>query len=157
MTFSVSFLCLGKLKDAHWQHAYNEYEKRLRPYVHITLHEIREQSFTEKDSPELIKQKEATAILDAIPKGSYVVALHETGTSFSSVDFAHFLHKKTANGTRIVFIIGGPLGLHTRVLERADLQLSFSAFTFPHQLVRILLLEQLYRAVTILHKKTYHY
>jgi len=154
---NITIISVGKFKESYWREAAAEYEKRLGPYIKLTIHELIEESFGKDDPAEITKAKEAEKILKHIPDRSFVIALDEHGTEFSSVGFLEFLDKKTADGTHVVFVIGGPRGLHAAILERADATISFSQLTFPHQMMRVFLLEQLYRAITIMHGKSYHY
>ena len=104
-----------------------------------------------------IKQIEAEKIEKKITPGSLIIALHERGKQMDSVQFSNWLEKKSQDGTEITLVIGGPLGLDPEFLERVHLQLSLSELTFPHQMVRVILFEQLYRAGTIASGKVYHY
>jgi len=155
--FNIQILCLGKLKENYWQEAELEYLKRLKPYAKIKLIELPEEPFRENDDTEIIKQKEAEKIKKNLPKDSLIIALHETGKEFSSKEMAEFLQANSARGETIVFIIGGSLGLHESILKLAHKQISLSRLTFPHQMVRPILLEQIYRSGTILNNKKYHY
>ena len=156
--FTLHLITLGKLKETYWQEAEAEYLKRLGPYAKITIHELREESFSEKDQPEIIKKKEAEKIMDRISKikADQVVILDEHGKNFSSIEFSQTLQKLSANGS-ILFIIGGPLGLDESILKIANLKLSLSSFTFTHQMARVILLEQIYRGVMISQNRKYHY
>ena len=154
---NIVILVLGKLKETYWADAEQEYLKRLKPYAKISIHELREEPFGMSDDREKIKEIEAKKVVAQIPDNSIVIALHEYGEEYASPAFAQFLEKKSEQGQTITFIIGGPLGLHSTVLKKAHYQLSLSQLTFPHQMVRTILLEQLYRAVTITKGKQYHY
>jgi 23S rRNA (pseudouridine1915-N3)-methyltransferase len=156
----VHIITLGKLKETYWQEAVAEYLKRLKPYYKIQIHELREEPFGEKDQPETIKQKEAEKIKNILKniKDTLLITLDENGKSFSSIQFAGQINNITAGQTKnIVFIIGGPLGLHESILNRANIKLSLSAMTFTHQMARIFLLEQIYRASMISAGRKYHY
>ncbi len=156
----LHIITLGKLKETFWQQAEAEYLKRLQPWTKITLHELKEESFSEKDNVEQIKQKEADKIFkitDTI-KDNYIIALDEHGKQFSSVDFSKQIEAISQhNSNNLIFILGGPLGLDTSVIKQANLKLSLSNLTFTHQMARIFLLEQLYRSMTISNGKKYHY
>lgn len=154
---NITLLTLGTLKDKSLQELAAEYTKRLSAFSKINIIEIKELSFSEKSSRDQIKKQEAELLLKKIKPGSTIIALHETGKQFDSVNFAQFLEKQTVHGEHIVFIIGGPLGLHDSILEKVHVQLSLSPMTFTHQMTRVILLEQLYRANTIVKGKTYHY
>lgn len=151
---NLNIIALGSLKDAT---QVNEYIQRLKPYAKVGLLEIPEEPFREHDDREAIQAKEAKKVLNALSDDSFVIALHERGKEFTSETFAQFLKEKSTHGEKLTFIIGGPLGWHESVLKRANLQLSLSQLTFPHQLVRVILFEQLYRAATIIQGKQYHY
>lgn len=164
----ITILCLGKLKETYWREAEGEYLKRLGPYAKVEVVELKEEAFRDGDSVEVVQRKEAKRILEKLETRSLkpsisagrlgtLIALHERGKEFDSVGFANFLEKRTEAGGEVVFVIGGPKGLHASVLERVDYQLSMSQLTFPHQMVRTILMEQVYRAVTIMNGKKYHY
>lgn len=155
--FNLKIICLGKLKEAYWRDAEAEYFKRLRPYAKIELIELTEESFHDTDDKEKIRKKEAEKIVKHVSEGSIVIALHERGKAFTSPDLSKFLDDHSMHGDEITFIIGGPLGLHESILKQARYQISLSPLTFPHQMVRTILAEQLYRAATILQGKQYHY
>lgn len=153
----IQIITLGKLKEAYWKSAEAEYLKRLNAYTKLSFIELKEEPFSDKSDPDQIKKIEAEAVLKRIPQGDVVIALEERGKTFDSPAFARFLEKETMRGAHLTFIIGGPLGLHQTLRERADHIISLSELTFPHQMVRTILLEQLYRAGTILQGKSYHY
>ncbi|TAN33411.1 23S rRNA (pseudouridine(1915)-N(3))-methyltransferase RlmH [Patescibacteria group bacterium] len=153
----TNIICLGKLKESYWREAEAEYLKRLKPFTKIEIRELKEEAFGEKDSPETIKQKEADKILNALPKtDDFIIALDEHGKQFSSTELAKQL-SQTQTRKNITFIIGGPLGLHSSVRQKADLELSLSPLTFTHQMCRVFLLEQIYRALMINGGRKYHY
>jgi 23S rRNA (pseudouridine1915-N3)-methyltransferase len=154
--FNIHILALGKLKEDYWTQAEAEYLKRLSPYAKIEITELKEEAFSSENEREEIQKKEAEKILKAIAPGDITIALHERGKEMLSTELATTLEQKSQHGDRLTFIIGGPLGIHESVLKKADLQLSLSQLTFPHQMVRTILLEQLYRSVMI-GKGKYHY
>ncbi|MBI2037462.1 MAG: 23S rRNA (pseudouridine(1915)-N(3))-methyltransferase RlmH [Candidatus Magasanikbacteria bacterium] len=156
----IDLIVLGKLKEAFWQEAEAEYLKRLKPWAKIIIHQLREESFSEKDNIENIKQKEAEKILAALDKikDAHVIALDEHGKNFSSIDFAKQINQLTNQQiNNLTFIIGGPLGLHESILKLAKLKLSLSSMTFTHQMARVFLWEQIYRAMMINTGRNYHY
>ena len=156
----IHIITLGKLKETYWREAEAEYMKRLSPYTKIQIHELREESFDEKSSVEMIKEKEASKIIREIAKlrNYFVIILDERGKQYSSADFAKQLSIFAAQqSNNFIFIIGGPLGLHESILKLANLKLSLSAMTFTHQMVRVFLLEQIYRAAMIAANRKYHY
>ncbi len=153
----IIIICLGKLKEKYWREAEVEYIKRLLPYAKIEIKELKEEPFTEKNKPVEIKKKEAKKIMAALPKtDGFIVALDEHGKQYSSVSLAQELHN-SKNTSPLIIIIGGPLGLDDSILKLADLKLSLSPLTFTHQMVRVILLEQIYRATMINVGKKYHY
>lgn len=157
---NIKIVCLGKLKEKYWREAEGEYLKRLQAFSKVEVIELREESFDEKVSFEIIKQKEADKIKNTLQKfkGAFVVVLDEHGKQFSSVDFSKKLFDMAVHGdSSFVFVIGGPLGLHESILKMANLKLSFSSFTFTHQMMRVFLLEQIYRAMMISANRQYHY
>lgn len=154
---NITILVLGKLKEKYWAEAEKEYLKRLSPYAKIKIIELIEEAFTKKDNPEIIKKKEAEKIQKNLPQNSFIIALHEQGDEMTSLDLAKFLNINSTKGENLVFIIGGPRGLHPDIINIAKRKLSLSQLTFPHQMVRTILLEQIYRSITIIQKKNYHY
>jgi len=153
----IKIICLGKLKESYWREAEAEYLKRLGPFAKIEIIELPEISFQPKDNPEKIKEKEGKSILKHIKDDEFVIALDERGKEKSSEELAHFLEETGQRGQTITFIIGGPLGLSGELLSHANLQLSFSRLTFTHQMIRVILLEQIYRTGNIMMGKIYHY
>jgi len=153
----INILVVGKFKETYWAQAESEYLKRLSAWFKVNIIELKEESFTEKDDREKIKAKEADKILAKIPTGSFVIALDENGTEFESEKFADKLQSWLMLGDELTFILGGPLGLHETVLQKAKFKLALSQMTFPHQMARVFLLEQLYRAQMINKNRKYHY
>lgn len=156
----IKLVCLGKLKENFWREAENEYLKRLQSFAKVEIVELKEESFGEKVSSEIIKSKEAVKIKNVLEKfkDAYMVVLDEHGKQFSSVDFSKQLFDLADSGeSNLIFIIGGPLGLDESILKMANLKLSFSSFTFTHQMIRVFLWEQLYRALMIANNRQYHY
>jgi 23S rRNA (pseudouridine1915-N3)-methyltransferase len=152
----IRIVCLGKTREAWIKQGITEYLKRLEPYWKIRLVELKDVSLNVAGSTAKVKDQEAVILMKTIGPEDYVIALDEKGSSLDSVGFSKLLDELLAS-REIVFVIGGVYGLDTVILQRADRILSFSAFTFPHQLIRLLLVEQLYRARTISSGKTYHY
>lgn len=157
---NIKILCVGKLKESYWNAAEAEYSKRLSRYCHLTSTEIKEERISDNPSradEESVKAAEGRRILKTVKSDEYVIALDVFGKSLSSEKLADKLANMALSGkSNAVFIIGGSLGLSEEVLERADYSLSFSAMTFPHQLMRIILLEQIYRSFKINSNETYH-
>ncbi|MBO8168587.1 MAG: 23S rRNA (pseudouridine(1915)-N(3))-methyltransferase RlmH [Thermoanaerobacteraceae bacterium] len=156
----ITILAVGKLKERYLVSGCEEYLKRLARYAQVKVIEVADEPAPANASPaeeEQVKEKEGQKILASIPANSYVIALAIAGETVSSPQLAKKLEKLALQGkSKLAFIIGGSLGLHETVLERADWRLSFSALTFPHQLMRLILLEQLYRCFKINRGETYH-
>ena len=153
----LQIIVLGKYKEKYWAQAEQEYLKRLSAWFKIEIAEIKEESFGDKDDKEKIKAKEADKILAKIPADSFVIALDENGVEFESEKFADKFKNWQEQGQNLVFILGGPLGLHSNILQKASFKLALSKMTFPHQMARVFLLEQLYRAQMINQNRKYHY
>lgn len=157
---NIHLIALGSLKESYWREAKEEYIKRLKPYAKVFIHELKEESFDEKSNPEVIRTKEAEKVLKEIEKikDAYLIVLDENGKQFSSVDFAAHINNRTMEQlNNFIFVIGGPLGLHQSVIKKANLLFSLSKSTLPHQMVRVVLLEQIYRGIMILNNRKYHY
>jgi len=155
----VKVITVGNLKEKYWRAASGEYEKRLSRYVDLQLVEVKEARVGEKASPAEVAQalnKEATNILKQMKPTDFVVSLAIEGKMFSSENFADLIANWEQSGQRVVLVIGSSHGLAQSINERANLQLSISKMTFPHQMIRIFLLEQVYRGYKILRHETYH-
>jgi len=155
----VKIISVGNLKEQYWRQAAAEYEKRLKRYIDLEIIEIKEARIKDKPSAAEISQgldKEASEIIKQIHITDYVVVLALAGKMFSSEQFADIIDNWEQHGKRIIFVIGSSYGLATSIAERADLVLSFSKMTFTHQMIRIFLLEQVYRGYKILRNETYH-
>lgn len=157
---NIRIICIGKLKEKYWQDASNEYIKRLKPFCNIEIVELKEYKITKNPSPkdeEIVKIKEGEAILSKIKDGDYVISLEILGKQISSEMMAEKLIGITNQGySDFDFVIGGSLGLSDEVSKRANFKLSFSLMTFPHQMMRIILLEQIYRSFMINKRTSYH-
>ena len=153
---SLKVICLGKTKEDWIKQGIDEYKKRLVQQWKPDWQELKDVSLSTAGTIDKVKETEAATLLKAISPGDYVIALDEKGSSLNSVAFAQKLDELMSNKD-ITFLIGGVFGLDKSIVKRADWVLSFSAFTFPHQLIRLILAEQLYRAKTIISGKTYHY
>lgn len=156
----INLLTVGKLKEKYWVGAVEEYSKRLSSYCKVNVIEVSDEPTPDNASPaqeEQIKKKEADKLLAKIGDRDYVIALVIEGKSITSEEFAAHLDKVAVQGfSTVTFVIGGSLGLHESVRKRANYGLSFSKFTFPHQMVRVILLEQVYRAFRIQRGEPYH-
>lgn len=157
---NIRILCVGKLKESYWRDAAAEYMKRLSRYCNIFIEEVKEEKLPDNASPaeeEKGKQAEGERILSKIKENEYVIALDIKGLAESSEVFAERLDNLALDGrSDLVFLIGGSNGLSGGVLSRAQLKLSFSKMTFPHQLMRVILLEQIYRVFKIIRGENYH-
>ena len=134
---TVRLICVGNLKEKYWRDAFSEYEKRLSRFCRFETVEIPE-SEIEREGNEILKKK-----------AGYIAALCIEGKALSSENFAKFIEKKSFDFSKFTFIIGGSTGLSEKVKEASDIKISFSPMTFPHQLMRVIFSEQLYRAFTI--------
>lgn len=157
---NITIVTVGKLKEKYLKMGIDEFTKRLGPYAKINLIEVPDEkapeSLSEADM-NLVKKKEADRILAKISDDTYAIALAIDGKMKTSEQLAADLESLMTYGrSKIAFIIGGSLGLHETVLQRADEQLSFSKMTFPHQLMKLILLEQIYRAFRIMKGEPYH-
>ena len=156
----ITLVTVGKIKEMYLQQAISEYEKRLSRYCKLEILQVADEKTPEGASAALeeqIKEKEGERILAQIKEGAYVAALAIEGEMLDSVELSEKIDKLGVSGvSQIVFVIGGSLGLSQKVLKRADYKLSFSKMTFPHQLMRVILLEQIYRSYRIIHGCPYH-
>ncbi len=157
---NITIIAVGKLKEKYLKLAIDEYVKRLGRYCKVNILELPDEKTPDNASEKeelLIKEREGKLILSKIKERSYVIALDLNGKQLSSEEFARFIHINGVQGnSNIVFVIGGSLGLSIDVLNRADYKLCFSKMTFPHQLFRVMLLEQVYRGFRIVNGEPYH-
>lgn len=157
---NISIVTVGKLKEKYLKLGIEEYVKRLNSYAKIEMIEVPDEKAPEILSEiemKQVKQKEGERILAKINQDTYVIALAINGKLKSSEELADNLDKLATYGkSKVAFVIGGSLGLSDEVLKRADEQLSFSKMTFPHQLMRLILVEQIYRAFRINRGEPYH-
>lgn len=156
----INIICVGKLKEKYLIDAINEYSKRLSKYCELKITELQDEKIPSNLSPALaeqIKQKESSNILEHLDRKSYTITLDLRGKQLSSEDFSKTIEDISVNSSSsITFIIGGSLGLSTEVLDASNLLLCFSKMTFPHQLIRVFLLEQIFRSFKIINNETYH-
>ena len=158
---NIEIICVGKLKEKYWQDAADEYLKRLGRFAKLTVTELPEERLrgSSPADEEAVIRAEGEAILGKLQPGpqSIIIALAVNGKRLTSEGLSEKIAQLGLEGkSRVVFVIGGSLGLSEDVLNAADLKLSFSDFTFPHQLMRVILLEQIYRAFKITAGETYH-
>ncbi len=156
----ITIVTVGKIKEKFYTDAIAEYTKRLSRYCRLEIIQVADEKTPDKASEteeRLIKEKEGERILAQIRDNAYVIALAIEGQMLDSEQLARKIEQLGISGqSQIVLIIGGSLGLSDAVLKRADYKLSFSKMTFPHQLMRVILLEQVYRAYRIINKEPYH-
>lgn len=158
---NINIVCIGKIKEDYLKDAVKEYSKRLSKYCNLTITELQDEKLPNKLNCSIIdsiKDKESKKILDNLKKDSYIFALDLTGKQFSSTEFSKKIDDIALNSnSSISFIIGGTLGLTEEVLSLSKENICFSKMTFPHQLIRIFLLEQLFRSFKISKGETYHW
>ena len=157
---NITILCVGKLKEKYWRDAEAEYSKRLKRFVNLQITELKESLLPANASPAdeaAVKEAEGEAILAKIKSSDHVISLEIDGKGLSSTQLSAKIEELGLQGkSSIVFVIGGSLGLSPAVSRRADFKLSFSAMTYPHQMMRIILLEQVYRSFKIIRHEAYH-
>lgn len=160
MMMRITIVAVGKIKERFYTQAIEEYSKRLGRYCKLSVVEVGDEKTPDNAREALerqIREKEGQRVLSAVKENSYVIALDIQGEMLDSEALAGKIGKLAGSGiSHIVFIIGGSLGLSQSVLSRADYRLSFSSLTFPHQLMRVILLEQIYRGFRILEGEPYH-
>lgn len=158
---NINIICVGKLKEKYLKEAVSEYSKRLSKYCNLNIIEVSDEKLPNKvnnNIAEDIKNKECTKILSNIKKDSYTIALDLNGKQYKSEEFSEKIENITVNGfSTINFVIGGTLGLTKELLEKSNELICFSKMTFPHQLIRVFLLEQLFRGFKISNNETYHW
>lgn len=157
---NIMIITVGKLKERYFREAVEEYSTRLSKYCRLEIAEVPDEKAPENLSPAqelIVIQKEGQGILKYVKEDTYVIALAIQGRQVSSEGLADFINDLGIKGkSNITFVIGGSLGLSDEVLKRADFKLSFSHMTFPHQLMRVILLEQIYRGFRIIKGEPYH-
>ena len=159
MMANITVITVGTLKEGYLKDAVAEYKKRLSQYARVDKINIKEEKIQNEDDPSEVKralESEADKILSAIPKGAGKIALCVEGKQYDSVALAGLIGRMADESGKIALIIGSSHGLSDRVKRECDVRLSFSALTFPHQLMRVILFEALYRSFTILAGKKYH-
>lgn len=156
----ITLVTVGKIKEKFYTDAIAEYSKRLSRYCKLDIVQVADEKTPDSASEAVerqIKEKEGERILSSIKDGTYVIALAIDGVMLDSVELSEKINGLGIGGvSQIVFVIGGSLGLSDAVLRRADYKLSFSKMTFPHQLMRVVLLEQIYRSYRIISGEPYH-
>ncbi|MCI8670274.1 MAG: 23S rRNA (pseudouridine(1915)-N(3))-methyltransferase RlmH [Lachnospiraceae bacterium] len=156
----ITIICVGKVKEKYLTMAVDEYSKRLSRYCKLDIIEVTDEKTEENASEalnEIVKRKEGERILKQLKEDSYVITLEIAGKMLSSPELAAHINSLGVSGRgHITFIIGGSLGLSEAISKRADYKLSFSKMTFPHQLMRVIVLEQIYRSFRIISNEPYH-
>ena len=156
---NINIVCIGKIKEHYLKSAIEEYSKRLSKYCKLNILELPDEKIPDKLNTSLafeIKSKESNNILNHLKKDSYLIALDLTGTEYSSEDFSKDIERISMGNSSITFIIGGSLGMTDSLLNICNKKICFSKMTFPHQLIRLFLLEQIFRAFKISNGETYH-
>ena len=158
---NINIICIGKIKEKYLQEAIEEYSKRLKKYCTLKIIELQDEKLPDKiyeSTIKITKERECKKILDNIKKDSYVIALDLKGKQWTSEEFSQKIENTATNlNSNISFIIGGTLGLTEKILDISNEKICFSKMTFPHQLIRVFLLEQLFRAFKIQKDETYHW
>lgn len=156
----ITIVCVGKIKEKFYRDALAEYTKRLSRYCSLSITEVADEKTKEQASDvecAIIKDREGERILKSIREDGYVIALAIDGKNLDSVELSKKIENLALTGkSNLYFVIGGSLGLSDKVMKRADYKLSFSRMTFPHQLMRVILLEQIYRSYRIINHEPYH-
>lgn len=156
---NINIICIGKIKEQYLKSAIDEYSKRLSRYCKLNILELPDEKIPDKLNDNLsieIKTKECNNIINHLKKDSYVIALDLTGNELSSEEFSKTIENISMENSSITFIIGGSLGLTKELLNKCNKKICFSKMTFPHQLIRVFLLEQIFRAFKISNNETYH-
>ena len=156
----ITILCVGKIKEAFYRQAIDEYAKRLGKYCKLEIVEVADEKTPDKASEVMesqIKEKEGERLIDKLKEDSYIFTLEIKGKKYTSEAFSETIEKLTIQGkSHLTFVIGGSLGLHEKILKLSNQPISFSDMTFPHQLMRVILTEQIYRAFRIMNNEPYH-
>jgi 23S rRNA (pseudouridine1915-N3)-methyltransferase len=155
----ITICAVGALKDPSFLVLARELYKRLSPYARVAVEEVQAEKFLNESDRIKAVRKEGDRIVRLLERkdGAYIIVMDEAGKEFTSREFAVFLEKQTSGGQELVFVIGGALGLDERVRTMARTTIALSKMTFVHEMARVILLEQIYRAGTITQGKTYHY
>lgn len=156
---NINIICIGKIKEKYLKDAISEYSKRVSKYCKLNILELTDEKIPDKINENIcneIKCSECDNIIKHIKKDSYIICLDLLGKELSSEDFSKNLENISMTSSNITFIIGGSLGLNKKILNISNQNICFSKMTFPHQLIRVFLLEQIFRAFKISHGETYH-
>lgn len=157
---NIDIICVGKIKEAYFRDGIAEYQKRMSRYAKVKIIEVQDEKTINGQSKaldDIVLQTEAERIIKNIKEDAYIVTLEIQGKQLTSEELSQRIAELQVSGVSIIqFIIGGSLGLHDSVISKADMHLSFSKMTFPHQMMRMILLEQIYRSYRIIHNEPYH-
>lgn len=148
----IKIICIGKIKEKFYREAIEEYKKRISKYSKLEIIELEDIS----DNIETTLRKERDLIINKLNDKDYIITLEIDGNNIDSIELSNKINNTLINNPNITFIIGGSYGLHEDIKNRSNYKLSFSKMTFPHQLFRVMLLEQIYRSFKILNNETYH-
>ena len=158
---NINIVCVGKIKENYLKNAISEYSKRLSKFCNLNILELQDEKLPEKLNDSVInevKNKECNKMIQSLKKDSYIICLDLKGKELSSEEFSKKIENIALNfNSSITFIIGGTLGLNEEILSLSSEKICFSKMTFPHQLIRVFLLEQLFRAFKISNNETYHW
>jgi 23S rRNA (pseudouridine1915-N3)-methyltransferase len=155
--YRITVAAVGALKEPFWKDAIAEYEKRLKPFAKVSVIEVAEKAFKSATEAEAVLREEGDRLRARIPLQAFTLALDKGGRALTTEKFAELLKREGEGGRELVFVIGGPLGLDPKLVAASHAALSLSSLTFTHGEARAVLFEQLYRAMTVLAGKTYHY
>lgn len=156
---TINVLCIGKIKEKFFKDSINEYSKRLSKYCKLNILELPDEKIPDKTNLNIeneIKSRECNNIINHLKKDSYIICLDLKGKEYTSEEFSKNIENISMQSSNITFIIGGSLGLNENILNMSNQKICFSKMTFPHQLIRIFLLEQLFRSFKISNGETYH-
>lgn len=156
----VTILTVGKIKESYLRDAIKEYAKRLGKYCKLEILEVTDEKTPDSPSTtaaELVRKKEGERLLKSLPKDAYIITLEISGKQLTSEEFSQKIENLAVQGvSHLLFVIGGSLGLGQNILQKSDFAMSFSKMTYPHQLMRVILLEQIYRGYRIANGEPYH-
>jgi len=153
----LRLVCVGRLSESYLRDGADDFAGRIQRYLPFSIAELKEEKGGKKQDPQFIREKEGERLLAKIPDDAFAIVLDEKGDLLGSETFAELLGRHMVRGTQeLVFVIGGAYGLSNAVRQRGNLTLSLSAMTFTHQMARLILLEQIYRGMTILRNEPYH-
>ena len=156
----IDIVCVGKIKENYLKDAIAEYSKRLSKYCNLNIIELNDEKLPSKLNDSLayeIKNKESNSIYNHIKKDSYIIALDLKGKNYTSEEFSNKIQNLSITNSHITFLIGGSLGMTDKLINKSNEQICFSKMTFPHQLIRVFLLEQLFRSFKIANNESYHH